>query len=61
MRGAGRGGFNRAVDRTIFWNLVVHFREHCLPVTFLLGEVAAGEKLLEGIAGGESHPCGLLL
>lgn len=36
---------NRAVDRTIFWNLVLHFREFCLPITFLLAEEAtAGER-----------------
>lgn len=38
-RDAGGGG-TRAVDRTIFWNLVVHFRDSRLPLTFLLEDVA---------------------
>ena len=33
-------GASRAVG---FWNLVVHFREHCLPVTFLLADASTGE------------------
>ena len=37
----GRAGA-RAVDQTVFWNLVVHFREQCLPITFLLCEAAQG-------------------
>lgn len=36
-------GASRAVDRTVFWNLVVHFREHCLPITFLLADASTGE------------------
>lgn len=36
-------GASRAVDRTVFWNLVVHFREHCLPITFLLADASMGE------------------
>lgn len=35
---------SRAVDRTVFWNLVVHFQEHCLPITFLLEDAATGEE-----------------
>lgn len=34
---------SRAVDRTVFWNLVVHFQEHCLPITFLLEDAFTGE------------------
>ncbi|CAN0217421.1 unnamed protein product, partial [Laminaria digitata] len=38
----GGAGGARAVDQTVFWNLVVHFREQCLPITFLLAEAAQG-------------------
>ncbi|CAM9708806.1 unnamed protein product, partial [Scytosiphon promiscuus] len=30
------------VDRTVFWNLVVQFREQCLPITFLLADASTG-------------------
>ncbi len=43
--GARTGGASRAVDRTVFWNLVVHFREHCLPIPFLLADASAGEEM----------------
>lgn len=43
--GARTGGASRAVDRTVFWNLVVHFREHCLPVTFLLADASPGKEV----------------
>ncbi|CAM9455610.1 unnamed protein product [Ascophyllum nodosum] len=42
---AGGGGSEvgpRPVDRTIFWNLVVHFREASLPLAFLLQDAAFG-------------------
>lgn len=43
--GSGGGGDGaRAVDQTVFWNLVVHFGEHCLPITFLLAEAAHGRR-----------------
>lgn len=38
-------GPSRAVDRTVFWNLVVHFREHCLPITFVLADAYTGEDI----------------
>lgn len=40
--GGGSGSRNRPVDRTIFWNLVLHFREYCLPIAFLLSGEAGG-------------------
>lgn len=43
--GADSSRSSRSVDRTVFWNLVVHFQEQCLPVTFLLSEIANGERL----------------
>lgn len=42
--GGQRAGASRAVDRTVFWNLVVHFQEHCLPITFLLEDASTGEE-----------------
>lgn len=41
---AAGGASSRAVDRTIFWNLVVQFREQCLPITFLLADASTGER-----------------
>lgn len=60
-------GASRAVDRTVFWNLVVHFREHCLPITFLLADASAGKgktlRVFSGSVGtlGEVHPSGGML
>ncbi|CAB1099164.1 unnamed protein product [Ectocarpus sp. CCAP 1310/34] len=39
--GGGANASRRSVDRTVFWNLVVHFREYCLPITFLLADAAS--------------------
>lgn len=53
--GARTGGTSRAVDRTVFWNLVVHFREHCLPITFLLADASAGEEIPPPPSNCSSH------
>lgn len=49
--GGGSGGRAgaRAVDQTVFWNLVVHFGEHCLPITFLLAEATNGKRSRNGV------------
>lgn len=44
---SGQGSAARPADRTIFWNLILHFRELSLPIAFLLADEAfSGEGMM---------------
>lgn len=50
LESSGKAG-ERAVDRTIFWNLVMHFRVQSLPISFLLADEAGSGERFSGRVG----------